>query len=225
MTPDDVVYVLQEQDMITIGAGASGRFRGSAMSKYKSRDAGAQAEAAPVRRGRGRPRSNTAGAAGANADDHEGQKIPEEYYIHCDTAYLNAHIKKYESKNYMTVKPECLRWTPFLVSRDPLPLALSSIQYPFIAATPPVPTSGQPASSALTNGHAAASMAEEAASSAAPAAEAPPVETPATVDAPATQEQTDRETDHQDASLILASLRDAGAAPTTANSTDAPMQL
>lgn len=43
--------------------------------------------------------------------------IPSEYRIHFDRDYVSAHIKNYEAKGYLQVKPEKLHWAPFLIGR------------------------------------------------------------------------------------------------------------
>jgi len=48
-------------------------------------------------------------------------KIPERYEITPDMAVIDAALQKHNAKGYLTLKPERLKYTPFLVSRDPLP--------------------------------------------------------------------------------------------------------
>ncbi|KDN52907.1 hypothetical protein K437DRAFT_242650 [Tilletiaria anomala UBC 951] len=121
MTYEDVLYVLREQDMITIPDTVSGRMRAPATAKYKSREGGTTAVVASrAQRGRGRPRGGGAAsrAAAYHKDKENEVTIPTEYRIHFDRDYLTAHIKNYEAKNYIKVRPEKLKWTPFLVSRS-----------------------------------------------------------------------------------------------------------
>lgn len=116
MTAEDVFYVLREQDMITVSDGQSGKIRAPATSKYKSRDGGVSSS---NRGRRGRPRGGTAAnrAAVAHKDKESALSIPSEYSIHFDRAYVIAHLKNYENKNYLKVRPEKLKWTPFLIAR------------------------------------------------------------------------------------------------------------
>jgi hypothetical protein len=111
MTVEDVFYVLRDQDMISVSDGQSGRIRAPATSKYKSRE-GAVSQSAPsssmVRSRRGPTQEKEKEGALA---------IPTDYSIQIDRDYINAHIKNYEAKEYLQVKPEKLHWTPFLVVR------------------------------------------------------------------------------------------------------------
>lgn len=115
MTMEDVFYVLREQDMITVSDGQSGRIRAPATSKYKSREgavsSGGGETNGVVRPRRGRPPSTV------EKDKEGAMAIPSEYKIHFDRDYVFAHIKNYEVKDYLRVKPEKLHWTPFLVVR------------------------------------------------------------------------------------------------------------
>lgn len=111
MTKEDVFYVLREQDMIIVPDGQSGRIRAPATSKYKSRE-GAVSQSGSNNGIRPRARQSTM------EKDKEGSlAIPTDYSIHIDRDYVNAHIKNYEAKDYLKVKPEKLHWTPFLVVR------------------------------------------------------------------------------------------------------------
>ncbi|CAO1620086.1 unnamed protein product [Sympodiomycopsis kandeliae] len=130
MTPDDVYYVLKEQDMIIVYDGVSGA-RAPATLKYKSREGHSSlmggASAAP--RGgtrRGGPRG--VGARQADAKKGKDNAVPTDYRIHFDREYVIAHLKNYESKKYIKVNPERLRWTPFLMNRNGQPLTNGSAE-------------------------------------------------------------------------------------------------
>lgn len=124
MTAEDVFYVLREQDMITVSDGQSGKIRAPATSKYKSRDGGVSSS----NRGRkGRPQGGAAAnrAAVAHKDKESALSIPSEYSIHFDRAYVVAHLKNYQNKGYLKIRPEKLKWTPFLIARA-IPQSLDS---------------------------------------------------------------------------------------------------
>lgn len=120
MTPEDIYYVLKEQDMI-IDYSTQSASRAPATLKYKSREgvAGQADNTAGPKQRRGRPRggAGAARAAAAQKGKENAHAIPTDYRIHFDRAYVIAHLKNYEHKGYMKVKPEKLRWTPFVVSR------------------------------------------------------------------------------------------------------------
>ena len=128
MTNDDVLYVLREQDMISTPDSVSGRMRAPATAKYKSRDGSSVAATTP--RGGSSRRGRGGGPAADRKTKEDALAVPSEYRIHLDRDYINAHIKNYEAKNYVKVKPEKLKWTPFLVTRavtqPPVPAASAS---------------------------------------------------------------------------------------------------
>lgn len=133
MTPEDVVYILREQDMITLPGSLSGRFRAPATSKYKSRETAGKPGSVATTNVNGtssassRPRGGVAAnRAAVESKEKEALAIPKEYRILIDREYLNAHIKNFEAKNYMRVKPEALKWSPFLVQM-PLPVVQSAV--------------------------------------------------------------------------------------------------
>ncbi|PWN33824.1 uncharacterized protein FA14DRAFT_161491 [Meira miltonrushii] len=110
MTLEDVYYVLREQDMITINDGQSGRIRAPATSKYKSREGGVSSSR-PVR-------SGISSSTISEKDKESSLAIPTDYSIHFDRDYVIAHIKNYEAKGNMKIKPENLHWAPFLFVRS-----------------------------------------------------------------------------------------------------------
>ena len=76
------------------------------------------------------------------SDDHFSAvpEIPTEYRIEWDPSEVRAHCEKYDSKDYLALKPDRLQWSPFLVTVfgvDPVsvppPLIPSS---PLLAAPP-----------------------------------------------------------------------------------------
>jgi len=54
---------------------------------------------------------------------HDDEKVkgpfvtPTKYEIHWDPAKVEAYLAKWEAKNYLTLKPEMLKWSPFIVAR------------------------------------------------------------------------------------------------------------
>lgn len=117
MTAEDVFYVLREQDMITVSDGQSGRIRAPATSKYKSRDNTGSNTAKGIPSGRARGASSASRATATEKDKESALAVPRDYSIHFDRDYVIAHLKNYEAKGYLSVRPEKLHWTPFLVSR------------------------------------------------------------------------------------------------------------
>lgn len=109
LTLEDAFYVLREQDMITVTNGSSGRVRAPATSKYKSRENGVS-NSRPTR---GREPSSSA----LEKDKSGALVVPTHYSIHFDRDYVHAHLKNYEVKGYLKVKPENLHWAPFLLQQ------------------------------------------------------------------------------------------------------------
>ncbi|EPQ26912.1 uncharacterized protein PFL1_05547 [Pseudozyma flocculosa PF-1] len=149
MTLDDVFYVLREQDMLSLAGSASGKMRTPATTKYRGgRDggggggggglSGAASSSTPTPRSRGRPRKNNASSSLSTSGEHGRHKshgggsgaIPRrgEYRIHFDRDYVIAHLKNYEAKGYLQVRPDRLKWTPFLVARSFLPAGMPTIE-------------------------------------------------------------------------------------------------
>jgi hypothetical protein len=42
---------------------------------------------------------------------------PTQYVIHWDPGYVKSYLEKWEEKGYMKIKPEKLKWSPFLLAR------------------------------------------------------------------------------------------------------------
>ena len=55
----------------------------------------------------------------ANDDDvAKGSFVPPtQYVIHWDPGYVKSYLEKWEEKGYMKIKPEKLKWSPFLLAR------------------------------------------------------------------------------------------------------------
>ncbi|KAL9931954.1 hypothetical protein V8E36_009269 [Tilletia maclaganii] len=121
MTPEDVYYVLREQDMITIASNTTGKHRAPATSKYKSRDGSQASTSGRGRRPQAPNESRNNQKAPAEEPKHKTSSISvpseSEYRIHFDREYVNIHLRNFESKGYLSVRPELLKWTPFLVNR------------------------------------------------------------------------------------------------------------
>ncbi|CDS00973.1 hypothetical protein [Sporisorium scitamineum] len=137
MQLEDIYYVLREQDMIVVYDGNNANSRTPATSKYRARDGNATTSAggpaltagtsaAPEQqpRKRGRPPLHPRPAPAAelpsykDRDKNVAASLPRDYRIHFDRAYVIAHLKNYESKGYLKVRADKLKWTPFLVSRS-----------------------------------------------------------------------------------------------------------
>ncbi|KAE8266724.1 hypothetical protein A4X09_0g5621 [Tilletia walkeri] len=119
MTVDDVYYVLRESDMIIISSSSTGKHRAPATAKYKARD-GSTSMTSSRSRKRKNP-SSSANSQQPNAEESNDKvdtmSVPSEYRIHFDREYVNIHLRNFESKGYLHVRPELLKWTPFLVNR------------------------------------------------------------------------------------------------------------
>uniref|UniRef100_V5E440 Histone acetyltransferase n=1 Tax=Kalmanozyma brasiliensis (strain GHG001) TaxID=1365824 RepID=V5E440_KALBG len=137
MQLEDIFYVLREQDMIVVYDGNNGNSRTPATSKYRARDGiaaakgtglalagGSAAAVEPQPRKRGRPPLHPRPPPAAeppsykDRDKNAAASLPRDYRIHFDRDYVIAHLKNYESKGYLKVRADRLKWTPFLVSRS-----------------------------------------------------------------------------------------------------------
>lgn len=124
MTHDDIYFILNERNMIADTA---------APHVAPIPDAPASPEAKVIS-GRGsnqwttRKRTNkiaTATVAGSSSrQPHEDDAhsvdspiIPSNYKITIDKEIIEAHVQKWEKKDYLQLKPDKLQWSPFLVTR------------------------------------------------------------------------------------------------------------
>ncbi|KAK0570042.1 Histone acetyltransferase [Tilletia horrida] len=119
MTVEDVYYVLREADMITITSSNTGKHRAPATSKYKSRDGNSASSSARGRKSQGRDRTDSeTHASQPEVKSKSNQNaVPEGYRIHFDRHYVHLEVESFEKKGYTQIKPELLKWTPFLVNR------------------------------------------------------------------------------------------------------------
>lgn len=143
MQLEDIYYVLAEKDMIVVYDGNNANSRTPATSKYRAREGIAAGSAsaggtssAPEsqlrKRGRPplqhRPPPATRLPSYKDRDKNAAASLPRDYRIHFDRDYVIAHLKNYESKGYLKVRADKLKWTPFLVSRSfpqPIPSAIN----------------------------------------------------------------------------------------------------
>ncbi|ORY32175.1 hypothetical protein BCR39DRAFT_524465 [Naematelia encephala] len=108
MTHEDIYSTLKYEGMIEALESPPPTFSGTPASKNRKS------------RGRGRGRPSTA----RRKDDTESTPddkvmIPSRYQITFDRDYVEAVLRKNESKGYLKLTPERLKYHPFLVSRDP----------------------------------------------------------------------------------------------------------
>lgn len=123
MTHQDIYFILNENSMIIDFDLAP------SIDDYY---AVAASPAAPVRRphanqwtARKRLREEAAAAAGIVAapdPDHDPHQVPTvelptNYRITWDPMVVEQHVQKWERKKHLTLKPEKLQWSPFLVTR------------------------------------------------------------------------------------------------------------
>ncbi|CAD7060502.1 unnamed protein product [Tilletia caries] len=121
MTLDDVYYVLRESDMIIISSSSTGKHRAPATAKYKARDGSTSMTGAARGRKKKAPKGSSSSQRQPSEDEPKDKidaiSVPSEYRIHFDREYVNIHLRNFEAKGYLHVKPELLKWTPFLVNR------------------------------------------------------------------------------------------------------------
>ncbi|WWD01998.1 hypothetical protein V865_000036 [Kwoniella europaea PYCC6329] len=108
ITLEDIYSVLTSEDMINVfDSRPSSQTPISSSQTPKSRNNGPN-------RSRKKPPAN-------NEQDDKDIKVPlpTEYSISVDKEYIQAIVKKHDAKGYLVLKPERLKYHPFLVTRNP----------------------------------------------------------------------------------------------------------
>lgn len=128
MTLEDIYVTLLQQDMIFVKESTPLSARPSPGHSIK------------FNRGR---KANLSRRQSQRASPNAGEKpknieIPPIYEIHWDRAKVLEYLKGWERKGYYTLKPERLKWTPFVVFRPQTSKDLSTL-----ASNPVVGSSGQ----------------------------------------------------------------------------------
>jgi len=108
MTLDDIFSVLRHESMINIHNSPAPSY---STPQWRGRGRG---------RGRGRPSVHRRKADSVPAGVDDKSEIPSQYDIVFDREYVVAVLKKNESKGYLTLRPERLKYHPFLVTRNPV---------------------------------------------------------------------------------------------------------
>lgn len=104
MTLEDILATLQHHDMIHIDDNIEEfavKRRQESNSKRSAMAGGGMARKALSR----------------NSDRSQSMVIPEHYEIIWDRQAVREHLERYASKGYLELKPEHLKYTPFLVTR------------------------------------------------------------------------------------------------------------
>lgn len=114
LTIEDIYATLSAEDMII-----------SLDSPPRSRSVHTPTRARGRGRGRGRGSINRRMAredTQTDSSEHDKDKpvIPKRYTIRFDRAYVEAVMTTHESRGYLTLKPDRLKYHPFLVTRDPI---------------------------------------------------------------------------------------------------------
>ncbi|WVQ95279.1 hypothetical protein IAU59_002374 [Kwoniella sp. CBS 9459] len=108
VTLEDIYSVLSDENMINVldspPRETPSRFRGG-----RGRGRG---------RGGGRSSVNRRKASSVSPEDEE-VKLPAKYTLVVDREYVQAVISKHDSKGYLKLRPERLKYHPFLVTRNP----------------------------------------------------------------------------------------------------------
>jgi hypothetical protein len=103
MTLEDILTILVSNDMITIRDQPSDMMAKRKRAQMVQREQGGAARQAVSRTGQ----------IGAPAPS----VMPEDYTIHWDRSYVNAYLHRQAAKGYLQLRPEKLKYTPFLVQR------------------------------------------------------------------------------------------------------------
>jgi hypothetical protein len=115
MTLEDIVATLMEQDMITIHDSTQAAGRTPASAKYRSRGRGGGI----ARRNLARKNTQQKPKENKDKDKDDGPTvvIPSVYEIRWDKDYVDAYVRGWEKKGHVWLKPEKLKWSPFLLTR------------------------------------------------------------------------------------------------------------
>jgi hypothetical protein len=103
MTLEDILTTLVTNDMITIRDQPSDMMAKRKRAQMEQREQGGAARQAVSRTGHN----------GAPAPS----VMPEDYTIHWDRSYIDAYLQRQAAKGYLKLRPEKLKYTPFLVQR------------------------------------------------------------------------------------------------------------
>ena len=111
MTLDDVYWVLRNETMIDVHDSPP-RELSASVSRNKNRN-----------RGRARPglSRRKASEPASSGDKDDKPPIPTRYRIVWDQDYVEAILRTHRSKGHLTLKPEKLKYHPFLVTRNAKP--------------------------------------------------------------------------------------------------------
>jgi len=103
MTLEDILTTLVSNDMITIRDQPSDMMAKRKRAQMEQREHGGAARQAVSRTG-----NNGAPAPSV---------MPDDYTVHWDRSYVNAYLQRQAAKGYLKLRPEKLKYTPFLVQR------------------------------------------------------------------------------------------------------------
>ncbi|OCF75630.1 hypothetical protein I204_02922 [Kwoniella mangroviensis CBS 8886] len=108
ITLDDIYSVLTSEDMINV------------FDSRPSSQTPISSSRTPKSRNSGHNRSRKKPPANNDQDDKDFKvPLPTEYLISVDKEYIQAVVKKHDEKGYLVLKPERLKYHPFLVTRNP----------------------------------------------------------------------------------------------------------
>ncbi|KAG9027365.1 hypothetical protein FRB95_007826 [Tulasnella sp. JGI-2019a] len=120
MTMEDALATLRDNDMITVLDPASAFHRHVASKPPPPRPRGRPPRGGYPRGSLTRPNHTPSRPAmprtTPTADDGE-MTFPRLYRIHWDPEVVEKYIAQWESRGYLQLKPEVLKWSPFLLSR------------------------------------------------------------------------------------------------------------
>ncbi len=107
MTLDDIFTMLKYESMINVHDSPA-PFYSTPASRGRGRG-----------RGRGRPSVQRRKARSAPTDSEEKAELPTRYEIYFDREYVEAILRQHENRRYLSLRPERLKYHPFLVTRNP----------------------------------------------------------------------------------------------------------
>lgn len=108
MTLDDIYTVLKHESMINVHDSPPPSYS-TPFSRGRGRG-----------RGRGRPSVNRRKTDSAPFGSEEKSELPTRYDIVFDRDYIAAVLRQHESRGHLILRPERLKYHPFLVTRNPV---------------------------------------------------------------------------------------------------------
>ncbi|WWD19388.1 hypothetical protein CI109_103848 [Kwoniella shandongensis] len=113
LTLEDIYSVLQDEDMINVLDSPPRETPSRGGGRWRGRGRGSRGG------GTGRSSVHRRKAESADKDSEAEIKLPSRYEIVIDRQYIEAVLAKHAAKGHLKLRPERLKYHPFLVTRNP----------------------------------------------------------------------------------------------------------